>query len=66
MPVLEKYCKVKSLSLKSIHSLFRLASTRHESEVSVIFEIICLLAEFVQIDALDSMYAEIVKYSINQ
>jgi hypothetical protein len=43
-----------------------LATNRHESEVNVIFDIVCLLAEFVQIDALDTMYQEILKHNINQ
>lgn len=42
-----------------------MAATRHESEVSIIYEIICSLAEFIQVDVLDTIYAEIIKNSIN-
>jgi len=31
IPVLEKYCKSKSLNIKTINSLFKLATNRHES-----------------------------------
>ena len=43
----------------------RLTKNRHESEVSVIHEIVCLFAEFIQVDALDFMYGEILKNPIN-
>ena len=51
--------------MKSVTSLFKLANTRHESEVTIIYEIICSLAEFIKVEALDTMYGEILKCSIN-
>jgi len=51
--------------MKNVASLFKLANTRHESEVTIIYEIICSLAEFIKVDALDTIYSEILKCSIN-
>lgn len=44
---------------------FRLAATRHESEVPIIYDIICALAEFISTDTLDSIYSEIIKNNLN-
>lgn len=43
----------------------RIASNRHESEVVIIQEIIYSLCEFIQVDALDGVYSEIMKSNIN-
>ena len=45
---------------------YRLANNRHESEVSIIHEIVCSVAEFVPVNCLDSIYAEIIKNNLNQ
>lgn len=40
VPILNFYCKSKNLTQKQIASLFKLAASGHESEMTTIYEII--------------------------
>lgn len=60
LKVISEHTK-KTLTQGQVDDLFKIMRTSHDSEINIIYEIIVSISEFISVETLDNIYADIEK-----